>query len=116
MKLQKRPFYSEETVALPLKWHLYFNDVMKENDLHGTAANLFPEDTTSRSCTHLRVRSLVSFIAAVRNSGSLFQRNVCPFFFKGINLLFVLPQIIGTEAKCPRRPIATEFTNYMYMF
>ena len=70
---------------------------------------------TSRFCTHLRVRSLVSFIAAVRNSGSFFQRNVRPFF-KGINLLFVLPQIIGTEAKCPRRPIATEFTNYMYMF
>lgn len=70
---------------------------------------------TSHFCTHLRVSSLVSFIAAVRNSGSFFQSNVCPFF-KEIKLLFVLPQIIGTEAKCPRRPIATEFTNYMYMF
>ena len=70
---------------------------------------------TSHFCTHLRVSSLVSFIAAVHNSGSFFQRNVCPFF-KGIKLLFVLPQIIGTEAKCPRRPIATEFTYYMYMF
>ena len=46
MKLQKRPFYFEETVVLPLKWHLYFNDVMKANDVHGTATILFPEDTT----------------------------------------------------------------------
>ena len=115
--LQKRPFQFEETVVLPLKWHLYFNDVMNENDLHETAANLFPEDTT----LHLPFlhtpsgRTLVSFLAAVRNSGIFFQRNVCRFF-KGIKLLLVLPLIIGTEAKCPRRPIATEFTNYMYMF
>ena len=45
-ELQKRPFFFQETVVLPLKWHLFFNDVMKENDLYGTAANLFPEDTT----------------------------------------------------------------------
>ena len=46
MILQKRPFYFEETVVLPLKWHLYFNDVMRANDVHGTATILFPEDTT----------------------------------------------------------------------
>ena len=46
MKLQKRSFYFEETVVLPLKWHLYFNDVMKANDVHGSATILFHEDTT----------------------------------------------------------------------
>ena len=84
MKLQKRPFYFEETVVLPLKWHLYSNDVMKENDLHETAANLFPEDTTLHlPFLHTPLGpyiALVSFIAAVRKSGSFFQRNVCPFF------------------------------------
>ena len=83
MKLQKRPFYFEETVVLPLKWHLYFNDVMKANDVHGTAPGvplpfcfLKTPPFTSHFCTHLRVSSLVSFIAAVRNSGSFFQKGL----------------------------------------
>ena len=39
---------------------------------------------------HPRDRELVSFIARVRNSGNLFQSNVCNLFLLGIELLFVL--------------------------
>ena len=39
---------------------------------------------------HCRDLKLVSFVARVRNSGSLFQSNVCNLFLPGIYLLSVL--------------------------
>lgn len=65
---------------------------------------------TSHFCTHLRGRTLVSFIAAVRNSRSFFQRNVCPFL-RGLSCCSYY-----RRAKCPRRSVATEFTKYTYVF
>ena len=45
-------------------------------------------------CGHPRDRELVALIARVRNSGNLFQSNVCTLFLPGIKLLSVL-------SRCP---------------
>ena len=55
-----------------------------------------PNETTVNSlCSgHRRDLKLVSSVARVRNSGSLFQSNVCNLFLPGIYLLSVL-------SRCP---------------
>ena len=55
-----------------------------------------PNETTVNSLYsgHSRDLKLVSSVARVRNSGSLFQSNVCNLFLPGIYLLSVL-------SRCP---------------
>ena len=73
---------------------------------YDTDANFFRKKKTSKHLTiffpetvntvnflysgHCRDLKLVSSVARVRNSGSLFQSNVCNFFLPGIYLLSVL--------------------------
>ena len=59
---------------------------------------------------HCRDLKLVSSVARVRNSGSLFQSNVCNFFARNLSAV----RIIGESviAGCPQRRELTVFKNW----
>ena len=70
---------------------IFFQKKIKKTSKHLTI--FFPETVNTVNSLysgHCRDLKLVSSVARVRNSGSLFQSNVCNFFLPGIYLLSVL--------------------------
>ena len=70
---------------------IFFQKKKKKTSKHLTI--FFPETVNTVNSLysgHCRDLKLVSSVARVRNSGSLFQSNVCNFFLPGIYLLSVL--------------------------